>query len=469
MNKFLSLNVLFLSFSTCLAVQVPDALNALTIYNDNFAVVKSVRQFDFTPGPLTIRAGDIAATIDPATARLECLSSPANFRILEQRYEYDYASTETLLRKYAGKNVQVTVKGSGSETARDMRGQLVWSRDQDITLKTGQEPNAVINILDRAAIQTITLAQLPAELYVEPTLIWQLESNLSGPQQCQLSYIAGEIKWNADYNAILDSNESHIDLSGNVTIENKTGTDFKNAAIQLVAGQVRRTQARRPGPVYYDMAVRKAGAAMAAAPENFEERAVSEYHSYMLNRTSSINSNETKQIEFLPPANNIAVQKQYIFDRKEKQDKVQVKFEFKNSKENRLGMPLPSGEVKVFTKDPNTGMLTFLGEDVIKHTAGGEKLTLYIGDAFDIVPEYTLLESRTGNKERMELHKIELRNHKNVPVTVFVDEKFPTWVNWQITENSQDYAKKDAYTARFTVKIPADSNAVLQYRAMQNW
>jgi hypothetical protein len=218
--------------------------------------------------------------------------------------------------------------------------------------------------------------------------------------------------------------------------------------------------------VLYEMAMPKG---MAAPTQAFEEKAFMEYHLYTLSRPSTVNNNQVKQIEFIEPAVGVPIKKLYIYDRQQKPDKVQIKLEFENTKENHLGIALPKGKVRVFKKDPADGMLEFVGEDLIDHTPRKEKLSLYIGDAFDIVPQYTLLESKVDRRMRRETNKIELRNRKDSAVTVFVDEKFPQWVNWTIDESSHKYEKRDARTARFTVDIPADANAVVKYTATQTW
>ena len=67
-------------------------------------------------------------------------------------------------------------------------------------------------------------------------------------------------------------------------------------------------------------------------------------------------------------------------------------------------------------------------------------------------------------------HKIELINRKDEDITVFVDEKFPAWINcWKIDESTHKYEMRDARTARFAVKLEADSTATVQYTATQTW
>lgn len=194
-----------------------------------------------------------------------------------------------------------------------------------------------------------------------------------------------------------------------------------------------------------------------------------EYHLYTLSRKSTINNNQVKQIEFITPALGVPTEKIYIYDRSQQKDKVQIKLEFENKKENNLGIALPKGKVRVFKKDPADDSLEFVGEDQIDHTARKEKLSLYIGNAFDIVPEHTVLDSKHARRMRQETHKIELINSKDTAVTVCVDEKFPDRVNWSIDESTHKYEKRDARTARFEVELKADSVATVQYSATQTW
>ena len=249
-----------------------------------------------------------------------------------------------------------------------------------------------------------------------------------------------------------------------MTINNKSGATYKNSIIKLIAGDVRRIT--EPEPLRRR---RMLALEMQAAAPGFEEKAFMEYHLYTLGRKSTINNNQVKQIEFITPALGVPTKKLYIYERSQQKDKVQIKLEFENTKKNNLGIALPKGKVRVFKKDPADDMLEFVGEDRIDHTAGKEKLLLYIGNAFDVVPEYTLLDSKPTRRKRVEIHKIELRNRKDKAVTVFVDEKFSTRVNWTIDESTHKYEKRDARTARFEVKIAPDSVATIQYTATQTW
>lgn len=433
----------------------------LTIYSQGFALVNQRRRMDFKQGINTIKLADVASGIEPETVRFQCLSDPRAVTILEQNYQFDLAGTLDLLSRYIGKDITVAIKGSGADTGTTVTGVLLAAVDNNLIIQS----KATLRIINRQSVDAISLAQAAEDLVTRPTLFWLAQAEKTGPQLCQVTYTTKGITWSANYAAVLNAQENKVDLTGWVTIDNKSGTGYKDAAIKLVAGDVRRI--KPPKRIYPTRMARAAAVTDADAP--FEEKPFGEYHLYTLPRASTIIDNQLKQIELIPPAPAIPVKKQYIYERRSKADKVQVKFEFKNAKKNNLGVPLPAGKVRVLKKDPADEMPTLLGEDKIKHIARDEKVSLYIGDAFDIVPEHTLLDSRRTRRSIWEKHKIELRNRKNRPVVVYVDEKFPAHVNWTIETSTHDYKKRDAHTARFEVKVGPNSAATLEYAAAQTW
>jgi hypothetical protein len=442
---------------------------ALTIYNDNFAVVRESRQMLFEKGLNTMKFTDVASAIDPTSVNFQCLSSPGAVSVLEQNYEYDLVNTDSLLNRYIDKNVTVALKGSGADTGRKLTGQLMAALGENLILKSQAGD---IEILDKNTIEDITLKELPDDLVTRPTLVWLADAKETGEQLCQVTYTTGRLGWNADYSAVLNADETKIDFAGWVTIENGSGATYKDSGVKLIAGDVRRVAEPQP----------MRGMKMAAlaldelAAGGFEEKPFMEYHLYTLGRKSTINNNQVKQIEFITPALGVPIKKLYVYERGQQMygrggqsDKVQIKLEFENAKENNLGIALPKGKVRVFKKDPADDTLEFVGEDRIDHTPNKEKLLLYIGNAFDVVAEYTQVDSQHDRRMTRETHKIELRNRKAEDITVFVDEKFPQWVNWTIDKNTQKYEKRDANTARFEVQIKADSVVTVQYTATQTW
>jgi hypothetical protein len=462
-----NLHITFATIMLCLtgstnsyAAKLPEPGVGLTIYNEDFGVVKERRKIAFNQGINTLKFQDVASAIDPTSVTFECLSAPGKVVILEQNYEYDLVNTASLLKRYVDKQVNLTIKGSGADVGRQLTGMLSAARDNNLILRTD---NTGIEIVSVDSIEAISLKQLPDDLVTKPTLVWLAQARNTGRQLCQVTYTTGRIGWKADYSAVLNANENQIDLTGWVTINNKSGAAYKDATVKLIAGDVRRIE--KPAPIH-KMRLMEMDA-VGAAP--FEEKPFMEYHLYTLARTTTLNNNQVKQIELISPAMGVPVNKLYVYERSKKSDKIQIKFEFENTKKNHLGLALPKGKVRVFKRDPADGMLEFVGEDTIDHTAKKEKLSLYIGDAFDVVPEHTLLDSKRSRRMRWEKHKMELRNRKDEPIEVVIDEKFSSWVNWTIDESNYDYEKRDARTARFKVKIDADSTASLIYSVTQRW
>jgi hypothetical protein len=438
---------------------------AVTVYNDNFGVIKEQRLMDFQQGLNTVKFTEVASSIDPTSVSFESISAPGKISILEQNFEYDLVGTASLLEKYIDKPVIISVKGSGADAGTTTEGTLLAARDNNLILK---DDNGLIQIVSFDSIKNISLRSLPEGLVTKPTLVWLTQSETAGKEKCQVTYTTNDISWKADYSAILNAGENAFNFSGWVTIDNKSGAAYKDAKIKLIAGDVRRIVEQAPQPMKDRMVLYEAK----AAATGFEEKSFMEYHLYTLGRPSTINNNQTKQIEFITPAENVPAKKIFLYEH-DKSEKVQIKFEFENKKEYGLGIALPKGKVRVFKKDTD-GSLEFVGEDTIDHTPNKDKLSLYIGDAFDITVEYKILDSKVSSsigdrRSRWESRSVELRNRKNSAVTVFVDEKFSPWVNWKIEDSSHPNVKKDAATARFTVEIPADSTATLQYSVTQKW
>ncbi len=446
---------------------LPKPGTSLTVYNDNFAVVKQERIINFNHGTNTLKFTDVPTQIDPTTVKFKALSAPGKINILEQNYEYDLVGKETLLKRYIGKEVIISIKGSGSDPTRKVEGTLAAYLGGSLIIQQGDQ----MEIISDSAIEYITLAQSPEDLVTKPTLVWLVDSSVQGSQLAQVTYTTEGMKWNADYTAILGPNDTTIDLSGWVTITNNSGGSYENAMIKLMAGDVRRiTEPERPERMYKTMEMARDVAA--GAP--FQEKAFAEYHLYTLNRRTTINNNQIKQIELISPVSDIPAVKKFIFDRSQNANKVLVKLEFENREEYGLGIPLPKGKVRVFKQDQADNTLEFIGEDRIDHTAKKEELSLYIGNAFDIVPEYKQLESEVGPRRgdyrwRKEKHQVELRNRKDEPVTVYVQHDFPGWPNWEIVESTHQYEKIDSDTVRFEVNIKADSTETLVYSTVQSW
>ena len=142
--------------------------------------------------------------------------------------------------------------------------------------------------------------------------------------------------------------------------------------------------------------------------------------------------------------------------------KIAAYVEIRNSKENRLGLPLPKGKIRVYKADAS-GSQQFIGEDWIDHTAKDEKVKIKLGDAFDVVGERTQKEWKkiAGTLYEVEW-EISLRNHKSEAQTVTVIEPVPG--DWQVLSSTDPYEKFEAHTLKYEINVPKESSAKVTYR-----
>jgi len=433
---------------------------AVTIYNVNLALVKDQRQIKLPIGTGELRFMDVASRIMPPSVRIRSLVDPASLQILEQNYEYDLLNPQKLLDKYVGREVKLYYKNPYTEREEIVPATLLSNNGGPI-FKIGDE-------ITFGHPGRIIFPQLPENLISKPTLVWLVENSLSKPQKVETSYLTQEINWRADYVVILNERDDRADLSGWVTIDNKSGVEYRKAKLKLVAGDIHRVKDERE---YKDKMLRAAVAEAAAKPQ-FQQEEFFEYHIYTLQRPATIKQNQTKQIT-LVTADRVPVKKelrfygaQYYYRSLHGQmisnQKVGVFVEIKNRKENNLGIPLPKGTIRAYKHD-SEGSLQFVGEDSIDHTPKDETVKIKLGEAFDVVGSRKQTDWKKIAYDTYEAaFEISLRNHKKENVAVHVIEPIPG--DWKILSSSHDYNKTDASTAEFDIKVPKDKETKLIYR-----
>ncbi len=431
---------------------------AITIYNSNIGLVKDTRLIDLKPGIHELKFMDVAGKIDPTTVHIKSLINGSSLNVLEQNYEYDLLSPQKLLEKYVGQKVQLAT--FNNETKKE---EII-----EATLLSTQGGN-IFQIGDKIHIGhygRILLSKIPENLISQPTLVWMLESRLSRPQKVEASYLTSGINWKADYVTVLNKSDTLSDLTGWVTIDNRSGATYQNALLKLVAGDIHRVQ----GEMRMDYA-RPMAAAKEASPQ-FKEESFFEYHLYTLDRRTTIKDNQTKQMSLLD-ANQVPVKKLFIFsghpqyyysryDQRTNKQKVGVFLELENTRKNNLGMPLPKGTIRVYKEDKD-GSLQFVGEDRIDHTPKDEKFKIKIGEAFDVVAEKIQTEYKHLGYNLYEVaFEVSLRNHKKEDIKVLVEEPIPG--DWEMLSNTHSFEKLQANLIRFEVPVAKDKEMKVKYR-----
>lgn len=470
---------------------------ALTIYNQNFFVAREYVPLDLRPGVNHAQFAGIASHLEPDSV---ILRDPAgrSLQVLEQNYRNDPISQELLLSFYEGKTIDFLVQRADKQEI--IRGKVVRSGyiPSSYYAQNYQQPSFTQPIIEVDGVLRFGLPGQPlfpalsGDTVLKPTLSWLLQTNDPGKFDAEISYVAGGMSWQSDYNLVVSDNPKGktdlLDMVGWITMRNQSGKTFENANVKLMAGDVNKIQ---PGTVAGRMYAAEAKAMMndAAAPV-VREKSFDEFHLYSLARPTTLHDQETKQVEFVR-STGIHAQRLYVYDGAQvaqygyynleqiRQDqsygtqsnpKVWVMEEFKNSEVNHLGIALPKGKLRFYRRDTD-GHLEFVGENVIDHTPKDETIRIFTGNSFDVVGERKRTNYRVDSARNWmdESFEIRVRNHKKEAVTVRVVEHLYRWTNWKLTEQSHPSRKTDAQTVEFPVTIAPDGEQVITYTVHYSW
>jgi hypothetical protein len=431
----------------------------ITVYNQNFGLVREVRTIDLSAGRTALEFRDVSEQIEPQTVAIKSLGG--TLHVLEQNYRYDLLSPQKLLEKYVGRKVKV-YRPNEKTGKDDVYDAEVLSVANGTVMRINGE--ITYDFPGR-----IAFPEIPQNLIAKPTLVWLLDA--SGKQKVEVTYLTRNLGWSADYVMTVNDTDTAGDLVGWVTLNNTTGTTYENAKLKLVAGDVQRIT---PQAQYAYAAPTTTAATGGAA---FREESFFEYHLYTLERPTNLLNAEQKQVTLLEAA-GIHVDKRLTFygapyyyrghyGQVASNQKVGVYLELQNTEANHMGMPLPKGTVRVYKAD-KSGAKQFIGEDAIDHTPRDEKVRIKMGEAFDVVGDRKQMEWKSlGTCVSESSWEIELRNHKDSAVDVEVYE--PVGGDWEVISESMPHVKKDAHTFTYTPKIAARATQKITYRVRIRW
>lgn len=412
----------------------------ITVYNDNLALIREKRKLDLKIGVHSVEYTDVTSQIDPTSVLVE---DPINKKtaVIEQQYGYDLVSSSNLLNRYVGKEIKVTdIEGkidTGKLLSHDEKGVVLERNDGSVV------------VLDASKMEFSNASGL----LTKPTLVWQIYSPTAGKQDLLISYLTGGLNWKANYIVKVNADSTEADIKSWVSIDNKTGTNFEDAKLKLVAGAINRILSSQPRNVGYK------AAALATPKASFTEGTLFEYHLYTLEKPANLKNNHIKQLSLLS-ADSVPVRKELVFDG-QRDDKIRTIIHIDNSEVKGLGIPLPMGIIRVYGTD-SEGHFQFLGEDQIDHTPKDKEIKLTVGYSFDVTGKRTQTnyERITDNLERTG-YNIELNSSKSESQDITVVEHL--YGDWQIFDTSDKYEKIDAFTVEFRVSVPANVKKTVSY------
>ena len=483
----------FLALSSAAAQQPSTAPTSLTIYNQDFAVARTTVPLNLKSGINEVLTTNVTSMLEPDSVILRDPSGHNSISVVEQNYDAGVINQQWLLDKYEGKTLDFQTYGMQViETTTGEHKTLPATTIPGKIIRAGSNP--LIEVDGKMRFQLPGTPLFPANvdgLLLKPTLRWQIQSSNTASFPAELAYVTRGLNWHATYNLVLpQSSESTgnelADILGWVTIQNNSGTDFPQATIQLIAGDVRKLQELRPKsmmPTVVNQSVTLMSASSAVTQKAFDD-----FHLYDLHRTLALRNSETKQVQFLE-ASGVNVQRTYVYDvnnyfaqplyasyhdterfRGNSDTTVSILEEIKNSEANHLGMPLPAGRLRLYRRDSN-GQMQFVGEAVISHTAAEQTVKMTSGNAFDLTGTHRQTNYHIDENAHTidESFEIKLSNQKSQPVTIHAVEHLYRAANWNITEKSNAFTKRDSNTIDFPVTVPAKGDKTFTYTVHYTW
>ena len=428
---------------------------ALTLYNQNLGLVRETRKLPPLQTGQKITLEDVSQQLQVESLRISNAG-----KILEQNLNTNLLSQHNLLQHYIGKRLQL---------AR-------------LNPATGQELVSTVELLsvdgNRALVkrdnrfETIPLnnqwrfifPSLPEQLLSKPSLSFR-SSGTSKSKTAQISYLTGGLNWNMDYVLTLDATGERVSLDGLASLSNQTGTDYKNAQISLLAGELyqphNRYQERKQG---MEM-MRAMSADMATSPSREQ---LQDFHLYTLPRATDLLNGQLKQVSLLS-STGVSVERGYAYqflvyptlERNQHRVKPELTVKFKNTAGNKLGMPLPAGNLRTFSPD-NQGNLQFIGGANINHTGKGDEVNVKLGKAFDISIHRRQTDfSKTFNGFMVE-QELRISNSQNKAKEITMTANFP--LQWEMKQSSHPHKKVQGGSAEWQIKVPANGEAVLKFK-----
>ncbi len=472
---------------------------SITIYNQDFAVVRERLSLNLKKGINEVHLTDITAQLEPDSVILRDPEGKHAIQILEQNYRADPVSQGLLLSLYEGKEIDFLITNNDG-SIKTVRGMIIRSGYTPVTGRYGfrnrrnsedeiSQPVIEVDKQIRFSLPGEPLfPSLADDTILKPTLHWLLQADNDGALDAELGYITSGMSWEADYSMLAQTEDDTIDMIGWVTIENRTGKTFENVSIKLIAGDISKIRRGASGGMGgYGGAVQEEYYMLSVSEEAFED-----FHLYTLIRPTTLRDSQTKQVEFLR-AEGVKAEKIYVYDgtmlsrtqinykesriRYERDfgtgsnPKVWIVRELKNYEDNNLGIPLPKGLMRFYKKDGD-GQLEFTGENTIDHMPKDETVRVYTGNAFDLVGERTRLDYKvdTSRETLDESFEIKVRNHKeNEAVEIRVVEHLYRWSTWEIVQKSADFIKTDGRTIEFRITVPAGGEKVITYKVHYTW
>lgn len=442
----------------------------LTIYDQNFALVSERRPLTLKQGRNEIVLLDISPMLDTQSLWLQWVGRPAPAEILAHTYDMGVQDGDSLLRRYLGKQVELLQYGSDGRVIGVLEGRLISTEGNRLILEA-TELSTIASAVPQSPRRAIYVnpqgtLRLPVEpdMPLIPALRLQAQAPNEGSAALTVSYLTGGLDWDADYIAVLRG-ENALKLECWATVTNQTGLTFPNARVSLATGVAPPESVQMVFGATFEWRTREERSLPGSIARRIAPQPLGEVYTYPIAQAVSIQDARQSRL-LLHEAPQVPVQKRYIYrapslwanaapgiGKEARRDKAEVSLVLENRKEHGLGIPLPNGSVRLYETDSN-GIPRYLGTANLSATPVNQKITLQVGQAFDITGEWQPLRQKVLGRGKVEYEvQITLRNTKSQPIQVQVVQPFGG--GWTILNSTQPYTRASATAAQWTLKVPA--------------
>lgn len=432
----------------------------LVVQQNGQALVTEVRSLDLPKGDSSVLLQDLPTTLDPQTLQVRSKIAPKAMLVRDFSLDVELLTPSTLLRRHLGKRVMLVLPDGKTQGGRVRKDATLLSVDE-----------APLFFLDGTVYsgpyEAIIYPELPKGLSPRPRLAMNVSNSGPARQELELAYLAREISWRMDYVLTMDKASSSGLLSGWVTLANRSGKDFPEANIELLAGEPRSVQPRAM-PM---RAMLAADAMVSAKAESAEQEELFEYHLYRLKRPVTLADQQSRQAPLFEAA-AIPVKRRLVGrasalpsgrEAEPRKQQLEAVITLQNTPAQGLGLPLPKGTLRAFQEDDGTRH--FLGDVQVERTAVGSSLELRLGQVFDVSVERVVTDyERTGKNSYRATWELRLRNGKKQAQQIVLQELLPG--KWKIEAGAPKWTKTAAGVAEFVVDVPPSRDAeplVLRY------
>lgn len=422
---------------------------SLTVYNSSLALVQETRHIDVPAGRTRLELKDVSAAIRPETVTL----TGRGLSIVEQNFDYDLLTPAKMMEKMVGKAIRIvrTIPGTGKEITETA---TVLSVNDGVVLRIG---NRIEALRDDGIPTRVVFDSIPENLRPQPTLSVTVDADGGGARDAMLSYLTTGLSWKADYVARFDEAQGTLNLQGWITLTNSSGTTFKDAKTQLVAGDINLVSTEQE----YWQRERDRASNRSAGTASPQQSAVADYLLYEIPGRVTIAQNQTKQVGFLDLAGVKAVKayeyKADYFTSNTEFEHAGVVLKFSNGER-----ALPGGIARVYMRDA-AGAPKFVGENYVDHTPASSDVAIRIGEAFDVTVQPTVVSSEKISRSRTRYSmSYSVRNAQPKPVNVELRQA-GMWRDGKVETEGLPSKRIDASTLSWDVPVPANGETVLTF------